>query len=208
MNLESELRRLMTVISREMYHRRYVIATEGNLSCRVDAERLLVTPTAKSKGQITEEDLVVTDMEGHAEAGRPTTEIELHLKVYRERRDVNAVVHAHPPFAIALTVADVPLATWSLPELVAVFGEVAVAPYAQPGPGGGLAATIEGFVKHTSAILLEKHGTLTYGRTLIEAYEHLERLEWAAEITVWAKILGKVESLPPEAVQALLARRR
>jgi L-fuculose-phosphate aldolase len=208
-DLERELRRAVAAICREMYERRYVVATEGNVSCRLDARRLLVTPTSFSKGRLTEDDLVVTDMRGRRLEGtrEPTTEIALHLKVYEERPDVNAVVHAHPPFSIALTLAGRPLARESLPELLALFGDVPVAPYGSPGTED-LARSIEGLIRHTNAIILDKHGTLTVGRTPVEAYENLERIEWAAEITVWAALLGRVDALPPEEVARLIALRR
>lgn len=208
MDLEAELRRLMVAVARRMHAERYVVATEGNLSVKIDGGRLLVTPTMTSKGSLTPGQLVVTDLDGKRLSGdaRPSQEIDLHLKVYRERPDVNAVVHAHPPVATAFTLAGIPLAERSLPEVLVAFGGIPTAPYGTPTTPE-LAATVEGLIRNSDAILLEKHGSLTVGRTLIHAYENLERLEWAAEVTLWARLLGKVESLPDAQVEKLLRLR-
>ncbi len=206
-DLESELRRLMVAIARQAYDRRLVTATEGNLSTRIDESRLLITPTMTNKGRLAEEHLIVVDMQGRPlGAGRPSAEIDLHLAVYRERPDVNAVVHAHPPIATAFTVAGVDLAQRSLPEIIAVFGSIPTAPYGTPTTPE-LSKTIEGLIRNADAILLEKHGSLTVGRTLIHAYENLERLEWAAEVSLWARLLGRTEALPDAQIDKLLAMR-
>ncbi|MBI2932677.1 MAG: class II aldolase/adducin family protein [Planctomycetes bacterium] len=207
-DLEAELRRLMIAIARDMVARRFITATEGNLSTRLDPERLLITPTSTNKGRLTENQLVVVDRSGRVLEGRgqPSSEIDLHLTVYRERPDVNAVVHAHPPMATAFTVAGVELAQRTLPEIVVLFGSIPTAPYGTPTTPE-LAKTVEGLVRDANALLLEKHGSLTLGRTLVEAYENLERVEWAAEVTLWARLLGKVEPLPDAQMEKLLAIR-
>lgn len=208
MDLERELRRLMVTVSRDMYARGFVTATEGNLSTRLDGERLLITPTMTNKSRLTEDALIVVDHAGRVVAGtgRASAEIDLHLTVYRERPDVNAVVHAHPPIATAFTVAGVDIAQRSLPEIVVSFGSIPTAPYGTPTTPE-LAKTIEGLIRNCDAILLEKHGSLTVGRTLVAAFENLERLEWAAEVSLWARLLGKAEALPDAQIEKLLALR-
>jgi len=206
-SLEPALRRLMVQIAHDMYARRFVTATEGNLSTRLDDERLLITPTMTNKGQLTEDQLALVDMQGRPlGAGRPSAEIDLHLVCYRERPDVNAVVHAHPPIATAFTVAGLELAQRSLPEIVVSFGSIPTAPYGTPTTPE-LGQTVVGLIRNCDAVLLEKHGSLTVGRTLIHAFETLERLEWAAEVSLWARLLGKAEALPDAQVEKLLAIR-
>ena len=204
MSSEKELRRQMVSIAHQMAEHRYVVATEGNLSTKLDERRLLITPTMTNKRVLREDQLVVVDFEGRKVAGEgeASGEIDLHLKVYRERPDVNAVVHAHPPISTAFTVAGLELAQKSLPEIIVSFGKIPTAPYGTPTTPE-LGETIEGLIRDADVILLEKHGSLTVGHTLIQAYENLERLEWAAEVSLWARLLGNVESLPDEQVEKL-----
>lgn len=209
MDLERELRALLVDVARRCYDRGYILATEGNLSTKIDADRILITPTGTAKARLSEDDLLVIDGEGRRLAGKgePSGETPLHLTVYRERPDVNAVIHAHPPVATAFTVAGVDLAQRSMAEVVVTFGNIPTAPYATPQTEA-LARSVEGLIRHSDAVLLEKHGVVTAGRTLLEAFDRLEQVEWTAEVTLWARHLGGAETLPSEELERLFALRR
>jgi L-fuculose-phosphate aldolase len=211
--LEHELRQEMIRIGRLMWERGYVAATDGNLSARLGPDRLLVTGSGLSKGFLTADDLVMIQLSGEpipsyrGRALRVSSEIAMHLEVYRQRPDVNAVVHAHPPIATAFSIAGVSLARCVIPEVVITLGSIPTAEYATPGttevPG-----TIREAIRDYEAIILAHHGSLTVGRSLWEAYLRLEKVEHTAEITLAAQQLGQVNTLSPEAVEKLAAKRR
>jgi L-fuculose-phosphate aldolase len=190
-----------------------VAATDGNLSARLDAERLLVTASGLSKGFLSTDDLVVLRLDGQAASSyrgrgnRASSEIAMHLEVYRQRPDVNAVVHAHPPLAIAFSIAGVSLARCVLPEVIVTLGGIPTADYATPGTME-VPESIRQAVREYDAIILAHHGSLTVGRTLWEAYLRLEKVEHTAEITLAAQQLGRVTTLSPQAVEKLAEMRR
>jgi L-fuculose-phosphate aldolase len=210
---EHEQRREMVRIGRLMWERGYVAATDGNLSVRLSADRLLVTPSGLSKGFLSEDELVVIRPDGQPLAGyrgrggRPSSEILMHLEVYRQRPDAQAVVHAHPPKAVAFSIAGVSLARCVLPEVIVTLGGIPTTDYATPGTSE-VADSIRQAVQDYDALVLAHHGSLTLGRTLWEAYLRLEKVEHSAEITLAAQQLGQVSSLTPQAVEKLAAMRR
>jgi L-fuculose-phosphate aldolase len=157
---------------------------------------------------LDEDGLVVVDRDGGRLAGReePSSEIRMHLQVYQVREDVRAVIHAHPPTATAFTVAGVPLPVRSLPEILVTLGDVPTAPYAAPATPE-LAQGVASLVAESDALLLERQGSLTLGRGLGEAFERLERLEWAAQVLLRAKALGEPRDLSDAQVEELLAIR-
>ena len=203
----------MVRIGRLMWERGYVAAEEGNLSARLGPDRLLVTPSGLSKGFLAAEDLVVIRPNGEmvstyrGRGQQPSSEILMHLEVYRQRPDANAVVHAHPPLAIAFSIAGVTLARCILPEVVITLGGIPTADYATPGTSE-VAESISQAICDHDAIVLAHHGTLTVGKTLWAAYLQLEKVEHAAHITLAAQQLGRVNTLPPEAVDKLARQRR
>ena len=211
--LEHDLRQEMVRIGRLMWERGYVAAEEGNLSARLGPDRLLVTPSGLSKGFLVAEDLVVIRLNGEpvstyrGRGQRPSSEILMHLEVYRQRPDVNAVVHAHPPLAIAFSIAGVTLARCILPEVVVTLGGIPTAEYATPGTSE-VAESISQVIQDHDAIILAHHGTLTVGKTLWAAYLQLEKVEHAAHITLAAQQLGRVGTLSSEAVDKLARQRR
>src|SRR5512141_3192413 len=169
---ENELRGRIVEIGRLMHQQGLVAAADGNLSIRLDRERILVTPSGFSKGFLDPEQLIIVDMAG-AEIGpvfgkardlKPSPEIRIHLECYRQRPDVHAVIHAHAPMAIACTLAGVSLAKCVLPEVLYDLGTIPTAPHAPPASPEGPIAVRE-LVQQYDAIVLDRHGTVTVGAT-------------------------------------------
>src|SRR5215813_10209709 len=206
--VESELRRQICNVGRSMYRRGLVVACEGNLSVRIDPERILVTPTAVCKGHLAPQDLLVTDLNGIVKrgAGRPSSEILMHLLFYRLRPDVHAICHAHPPTATAFAVAGRALDEAVLPEVIVNLGTIPLAPYGTPGTWE-LCESLEPLAKTHDAILLQNHGVVTCGRDLTAAYQRLETVEQFAQILLTAHSLGGPHVLSGLNVQKLIAAR-
>jgi L-fuculose-phosphate aldolase len=210
---EHELRQEIVRVGRLLWERGYVAATDGNLSARLGTDRLLVTPSGVSKGFLAAEELVVIDLDGAAvpsyrgRGQEPSSEMLMHLEAYRQRPDVNAVIHAHPPLATAFSIAGVSLARCVIPEVVVTLGGIPTTEYATPGTGE-VPLSIRQAICDYDALILDHHGSLTVGRTLWEAYLRLEKVEHTAQITLAAQQLGRVRTLTPEAVQKLADKRR
>lgn len=187
----------------------YVAATNGNLSVRLDGQSLLVTPTAVGKGMMRLQDLIVVDMGGRnlAGRGRATSEIAMHLLIYRMRSDVNAVVHAHPPVATGYAAAGIPLNPALVCEAVIGLGRVPLAPYAMPGTAD-LADALRPLVPGHEAILMANHGVLTYGEDLLRAYLRMELVEHFATISLVTKLLGQEHLLNAEEMVRLREQRQ
>jgi L-fuculose-phosphate aldolase len=206
--LETKRRREICNVGRSMYRREYVVACEGNLSVRLDANRILVTPAGACKGLLTPEDLLITDLDGRviSGTGRPSSEMRMHLLFYQERPDVGAVCHAHPPIATGFAAAGRALDQAVLPEVVTDLGTIPLAPYGTPGTGE-LSAAIQPLVPDHDAILLENHGVVTCGRDLVTAFYRLETVEHFAQVLLTAETLGGPHLLPSAEVRKLLAGR-
>jgi L-fuculose-phosphate aldolase len=203
----------MVRVGRLIWEQGYVAATDGNLSARLGPDRLLVTASGVSKGFLGNDDLVVIRPDGKPVSSyrgwgrQPSSEIAMHLEVYRQRSDVEAVIHAHPPLATAFSIAGMSLARCVLPEVIVTLGSIPTTDYATPGTGE-VADSIRLAVRDYDAVVLAHHGSLTVGSTLWEAYLRLEKVEHTAQITLAAHQLGQVGTLPPEAVQKLVAKRQ
>lgn len=185
-------------IGRRIWTRGYVAANDGNISVKLNEQEVLTTATGVSKGFMTEEMIIQCDMEGNVitNAGkyRPSSEVKMHLEVYKERPDIKSVVHAHPPYATSFAVAGIPLNKCVLPEAIIVLGAVPLAPYGLPSTME-IPEMIKPFLQKSDAILLENHGALTFGNDLLSAYHKMETLEHTASI-VWKAIqLGNVNVL-------------
>jgi len=212
---EAALREEIVRICRLMWEKGFVAASDGNVSVRLGDDRLLTTPSGVSKGFLSPSHVVVTDMDGkpvrsfgHGDRQlKPSSEILLHLEVYRQRPDVCAVVHAHPPLAIAFTIAGISLAQCILPEVVVNLGEVPTTAYATPATAEG-PAVIRDLIRDHDALIIDRHGTVTVGQTLFDAYMKLEKVEHLAQVTLAARQLGRVSLLPPEEVRKLVQIRR
>jgi L-fuculose-phosphate aldolase len=203
---EAGLRRDLVEVCRRLHDRRLLGAGEGNVSCRLSRDRLLVTPSGANKGHLRPADLVVVDLAGVRVRGRgrPSTEMLMHLAAYAARPDVLAVVHAHPLTAVAFTVAGLEPPNDLLPEAVLVLGRVAVAPFATPGTGE-VPRSLAPFWKDHEVILLERHGALALGRDLFQACDRMETLERVCEVAAAARALGRCEPLSPSAVAKVIA---
>jgi len=205
---ERELRRQICKIGRKMYARGFVVACEGNLSVRLDQDRILVTPAGACKGYLAPGDLLVTDLNGVVLSGnrQPSSEMLMHLLFYRLRPDVRAVCHGHPPMATGFAAAGRALEEAVLPEVIVGLGEIPLAPYGTPGTWE-LCAGLEPLATKFDAILLENHGVVTCGQDLTIAYQRLETVEQFAKILLTAESLGGPRLLPHTEVQKLIAAR-
>ncbi|MFL5518438.1 MAG: class II aldolase/adducin family protein [Gemmatimonadales bacterium] len=189
---------------RALWERGLIAGVDGNVSVRLDAGRLLVTPRGCLKCDLRPDDLVVVDPEGRRLDGsrEATTELDLHLRVYRRRPDCGAVVHAHPPAATGFAVAGEGIPGDVLPEITLLMGEVPLVPYGTAGtPALGDAA--EPFIPNHDAVLLANHGALTWGPDLRVARVRMESLEHGARILLAARTLGTVTHLTREQIDAL-----
>jgi L-fuculose-phosphate aldolase len=196
----------LIAIGRRLHERDLVGALEGNLSVRLGPDRFLVTVTGVSKGHLAPADFVVVDGRGERVLGerRPSTELRMHLAAYAVRADVAAIIHAHPITAVALTVAGAPPPSDLVPEAAVTLGRLAVASFATPGTDE-VPASLAPLLPGHDVILLERHGALTLGRTLAEAFERMETLERVARIALAARLLGRCEPLSAAAVDRVLA---
>lgn len=199
-------RRGICRVGRWMYRQGFVVAAEGNLSVRLDADRVLVTPAGACKGRLQPDDLVVTDIEGNlvSGTGHPSSEVQMHLLYYRLRPDVRAVCHAHPCTATGFAAAGRALEEAVLPEVVSVLGKIPLAPYGTPGTRE-LCLGLESLMPSYDAILLENHGVVTCGTDLITAYQHMETVEHFARVMITAEALGGPRLLTRAEVQKLHA---
>jgi L-fuculose-phosphate aldolase len=210
---EYELREEMLRIGRLMWERGYVAATDGNLSARLGSDRLLVTASGQSKGFLSAGDVLLLDLEGRPAGGyrgrgqRPSSEILMHLEVYRQRPEVQAVIHAHPPLATAFSIAGISLARCVIPEVIVTLGGIPTTGYATPSTAE-VPESIRQAIRQYDAIIMAHHGSLTIGSDLWEAYLRLEKVEHTAQITLAAHQLGRVGTLPPGAVAQLAEMRR
>ncbi len=205
---EFAMREEMVLIGKRLYDKGMIVATEGNFSVRLDEDRILATPRGMCKGELGVEDLAIIDTRGnHLEGKRfVSTEIALHLEVYRQRKDVKAVVHAHPPNCIALMLAGKRLDKPILAENVILLGKIPVAPYACPSTEE-VPASIRPFIPYTDCILLDHHGSLTVGSSLREAFYKLEMLEHSAKSYLLALQTGQVRELSRDEIEKLMELR-
>ena len=201
-------RNLICEIGRRMYAREFVAAHEGNLSIRLPDGNLLCTPTMQCKGFLQPADLCVIDMDMNQVSGakKATSEIRLHLEIYRQRDDVNAVVHSHPAHATAFAVANRPFPCGVLAEPDLFLGEVALAPFQTPGTDE-FAKSVSPFVQHTNTIMLANHGVVTYAEELEKAFWMTEVLESACKTIILSQTIGGLRKLSKEQGRALAKTR-
>ena len=202
---ENELKELICDIGRRIYTNSFVAANDGNITVKLSEREFLTTPTGISKGFLIPEMIVKVNEKGEVLEGtyKPSSEVKVHLRVYQEREDVGAGVHAHPPYATTFSVAHIPLDTYILPEAICALGAVPIVPYAQPSTQE-LADRLIPYLQEYDAFILENHGTVTVGTDLIKAYYKTETLEYNAKITYLTKILGRWNELPKEEIQKLI----
>ena len=198
------LRKELIQVGKLLYQKNFVVAAEGNISIKLEKDKILVTPSGLNKGFLSEKELVVVDSNGQKLSGflNPSSELKMHLAVYRKRPDLKAVVHAHPPYATALTVAGESLERFFLPEAVLSLDKVPLSSYATPTTAE-VPKAIENLITQSDTILLKNHGVLAGGKELWEAFFKMEMVEKLARIYLLAKIFGKIDYLTPEQVKKL-----
>lgn len=197
MDREARLRAEIVEVGRLMYEKDLIVGIDGNVSARLTPGRFLITPSGLPKGSLTEDDILVIDDQGAAlgpetalsRGLKPTSELPMHLEAYRQRPDVGAVVHAHPPISIALSIANIPMDSGMLPESLLMVGPIVTAPYSLPSSEENAAAIRELVVQH-DAIILQRHGSLTVGDSPRQAYLRLEAVEQNARILFMLAQLG------------------
>ena len=183
MTQEQQLREDLCAVGQLLYQRGYVVGHDGNLSIRTAPDRILITPSGVGKGRMEPHMLVETDLEGHILSGdrHPSSESKMHWMVYREREDVMAVVHAHPPISTAFAICRRPLKERYLAELIVGLGEVPVTEFAMLSTDE-VPDSVRPFVRDHSAVLLANHGALTWGPSLLSAFDRLEVVEQTAKV--------------------------
>ncbi len=188
---DAEVKRDILEAGRRLYQRGFVAANDGNLSARVSDRHIWATPTGVSKGFMTEEMLVKLDLDGNIIEGTctPSSEIRMHLRIYREAPEIRAVAHAHPPVSTTFAAAGIPLDKALLQEAVVLLGVIPVAPYALPGTDA-LAESVIPYLKEYNGLLLEHHGALTWGRDIMQALHRLESIEYNATVLMYARMMG------------------
>ena len=205
---ETEHRSDICIVGRWIHDRGFVASTDGNISVRLSADRILMSPTCISKGMMTPDDLVVVDLEGRRVGGtrKPSSESAMHLLIYRLRPDINAICHAHPPTATGFAAAGIPLDKPILCELVIGLGTIPVARYGTPGTSE-LTAALEPLVRGHESILMANHGVVTYGPDLLTAFLRMETTEHFARVALITEVLGKQVLLSGGDLEKLMAAR-
>ncbi len=213
---ETELREQICLIGQLMHRNGYVDGASGNISARIDEQSILTTPSGLAKGFMQPEQLIVVNMNGERIDSpnatnkhlRPTSEMAMHLECYRQRPDIQGVVHAHPPTAIALTITGHTFSECLLPEVVILLGIIPILPYSSPASQENQAMIRNAVMKH-DAIMLTYHGSLTMAKTVWDAYLRLENLEHSAKIIYMVNQLGGAKvHLNAEQIDKLIAIRQ
>lgn len=202
--IEEQLRAEIVEAGRRLYARGYIASNDGNISARLDDTRLITTPRGVSKGFMTPDMMVVVDYEGRKIAGDrdPSTELPMHLEIYRNRPDVNAVVHAHPPLATGFAVAGIPLTRAVLAEVITTLGSIPIAEYGTPSTAE-LPEAVRKYIKAHDGLLLANHGAVTCGPSVMSAYFKMETIEHFAKISLVARLLGREHLISRSEVERL-----
>ena len=208
---EYQIKKEICEIGQRIYNKGMVAANDGNISVKISENEFLCTPTGVSKGFMTPEFICKVDRNGkviQANQGfKPSSEIKMHMRVYRERPDVNSVVHAHPMYATSFAIAGIPLTEPIMPEAVIALGCVPIAEYGTPSTEE-IPDAVSKYVQHYDAVLLENHGALSYSDSLINAYYKMESLEFYAQLLYQSRLLGGPKRLSDAQVQRLYELRR
>jgi L-fuculose-phosphate aldolase len=206
-NKESELKEQIIEMGKRLWTLGLVASNDGNISARINEKEIFITASGVSKGFLKQDMIIKMDMDGRTlskgKKYHPSSEVNLHIEIYKLRNDVQAVVHAHPPYSTAFAVAGIPLDKCILPEAVLSLGPVPIAPYGTTSTVE-LADSIKSHIGNSEAILLANHGALTVGPDLLTAYYRMETLEHTARITHLAVGLGNINVIPEKQVAKLL----
>lgn len=208
---EYEIKKEMCEIGKRVYNRGMVASNDGNFSVKLSDNEFLCTPTGVSKGFMTPEYICKVDAEGkviQANKGfKPSSEIKMHMRVYKERPDVKSVVHAHPLYATSFAIAGIPLTQPIMPEAVIALGCVPIAEYGTPSTEE-IPNAVSKYLQYYDAVLLENHGALTYSDSLLSAYHKMESVEFYARLLYQSKVLGGPKELSQAQVERLYEIRR
>ncbi len=211
MRSEFEIKKQICEIGKRIYDRGMVASNDGNISVKLNDNEFLCTPTGVSKGFMTPEYICKVDKEGNVIQAngnfRPTSEIKMHMRVYKERPDVQSVVHAHPMYATAFAIAGIPLTEPIMPEAVIALGCVPIAEYGTPSTDE-IPDAVSKYLPYFDAVLLENHGALAYSSDLLSAYHLMESVEFYAQLMYLSRNLGGPQELNPNQVEALYEIRR
>ncbi|MBL4770568.1 MAG: class II aldolase/adducin family protein [Planctomycetes bacterium] len=207
---ETRLRQSLCRIGALCYERGTIAAADGNLSAKLSDGTILITPTGAMKGFLQPGHMAKIDTDGRVldDGPKPSSEAGIHLVVYQERPEIQAVIHAHPPHAVALTVADIDMQMPIIPEIIVSIGGIPTAPIGTPGTPE-LPETIRKIIRCSDTVIMKNHGSVTLGSNLMDAYKKLDMLEHTARILWLAHTArGGLTPLPPEAVEKMLATRK
>ena len=208
---EYEIKKQICEIGKRIYNKGMVASNDGNISVKISDNEFLCTPTGVSKGFMTPEYICKVDANGkvlQANAGfKPSSEIKMHMRVYKERPDVKSVVHAHPLYATSFAIAGIPLTEPIMPEAVIALGCVPIAEYGTPSTEE-IPDAISKYLQHYDAVLLANHGALSFSDSLLNAYHKMESVEFYAQLMYQSKMLGGPKQLTEDQVQRLYEIRR
>jgi L-fuculose-phosphate aldolase len=208
---EYEIKKEICEIGRRIYNRGMVAANDGNISVKISDNEILCTPTGVSKGFMTPDMICKVDVNGKVLAAnapyKPSSEIKMHLRVYKQRPDVKSVVHAHPMYATSFAIAGMALTQPIMPEAVIALGCVPLAKYGRPSTEE-IPDSIEEFLPYFDAVLLANHGALSWSDSLLAAYMKMESVEFYAQLLYQSKVLGGPKEFTPEQVEQLYEIRR
>ena len=211
MATEYEIKKQICEIGKRIYNKGMVASNDGNISVKLNDNEFLCTPTGVSKGFMTPEYICKVDANGKVlqayEGFKPSSEIKMHMRVYKERPDVNSVVHAHPLYATSFAIAGIPLTEPIMPEAVLALGCVPIAEYGTPSTEE-IPDAVSKYLPYFDAVLLENHGALTFSDSLLNAYHKMESVEFYARLLYQSKMLGGPKPLSEEQVQRLYEIRR
>jgi L-fuculose-phosphate aldolase len=205
---EARLRQAICNIGALCYQRSYIVGADGNISARLSDGSILITPAGAMKGFLEPQHMAKVNLQGHTVDGGPkaSTEVGIHLVAYQERPEMRAVVHAHPPHAVAMTIAGIDMQVPFIPEIVVTIGGVPTADFGTPGTPE-LAESIREILRCSDTVVMTNHGSVTIGSNLMDAYKKLDMVEHSARILWLAHTVGHAKPLPPEYVAKLLATR-
>ncbi len=204
-----EIKKEICEVGHKLWMKGFVAANDGNISVKISDNEYYCTPTGVSKGDLTPDMIIKVDKDGKKLEGKlnPSSEIKMHMRVYRERPDVTAVVHAHPPVATAFTVADIDLDQYILPEAVLTIGDVPTCDYGTPSTME-IPDSLDPYIQNHDAFLLRNHGALTVGCNLQKAFFVMEEVEFNAVICKHAMDLGAVHEISNDQLRKLMDLRQ
>lgn len=204
---ELQLKEEICDVGHRLWQLGFVAANDGNITVKVEDDTFLTTPTGTSKSILTPEMIIKVNSKGEvlegAEGYRPSSELPMHMRCYKERPDIRAVVHAHPPTATGFAIAHIPLDSYTMPEAIIFLGSVPIAKYGTPSTNE-IPDAVSVYLPEHDSILLENHGALTVGVDLRTAYYRMETIEHFAKVSLVARQLGGEVELPRDKIDACL----